>query len=107
MPGKDGSGPMGSGPRTGRGADVYAGNQAPDNVNQTQGRSFGRGLGRRHGFGGGMGRGRRMRRGVFSAETAPQEERSFLENEMEALQSRLDCVKQQLENFEADEIPDK
>ncbi len=98
---------MGYGPRTGWGAGVCASNPAPDNVNQRPGRGFGRGLGRRGGFGGGMGRGRRARRGGFFAQADPREERSFLENEMEALQSRLELVKQQLENLEVDEIPDK
>lgn len=98
---------MGYGPRTGFGAGACTESPGPDNVNQTPGRGFGRGLGRRHGFGGGMGRGRRARRGGFFAQAAPREESSSLENEMEALQSRLDVVKQQLENIEADEIPDK
>ncbi|MFH1998382.1 MAG: DUF5320 domain-containing protein [Planctomycetota bacterium] len=57
MPGGDGTGPMGSGPMTGRGAGFCAETEAPDLMNRRAGRGSGYG----RGFSGGMGRGFRCR----------------------------------------------
>ncbi|MGQ9635654.1 MAG: DUF5320 domain-containing protein, partial [Bryobacteraceae bacterium] len=50
MPFGDRTGPLGQGPRTGRGAGLCGGSAAPGNMNPTRGRGFG-------GRGGGGGRG--------------------------------------------------
>ncbi|MGD9546648.1 MAG: DUF5320 domain-containing protein [Candidatus Krumholzibacteriia bacterium] len=63
MPGENGRGPLGQGPRTGRGLgrcgvprqDDQKANEAPASDPQDRSRGFGRGLGR--GFGRGLGRG--------------------------------------------------
>lgn len=58
MPGGDGSGPLGRGPLTGRGAGYCTGNDAPGATTAGRGRG---GAGRGPGFGGG-----RMRRGGWN-----------------------------------------
>ena len=62
MPGEDRTGPMGAGPRTGRGMGVCAGSSSPGPMNSApgQGRMIRRGQGMGRGFGrgrGGFGRG--------------------------------------------------
>ncbi len=57
MPGGNGTGPMGQGPMTGRGAGYCAGFGMPGYANAGFGRGYGRGFGM--GFGRGGGRGRR------------------------------------------------
>lgn len=103
MPRGDGTGPMGSGPRSGMGAGFCAGDPGPDNVNQIPKLGFGRGSGRRRGLGGGMGRGRRGRRDGFFAKSNPQEERRSLESHRETLQSELNVVNKRLDEFKAQE----
>ncbi|MBN1152457.1 MAG: DUF5320 domain-containing protein [Dehalococcoidia bacterium] len=55
MPRGDGTGPMGMGPMTGRGAGYCSGAGAPGFMNPSPGWGYGRGYGR--GFGLGLGRG--------------------------------------------------
>jgi hypothetical protein len=110
MPRLDKSGPMGYGPQTGRGLGSCEGSQDPGS-SAMPGRGFGRGFGGgrgggRRGFGGGMGLGRRARRGRFDVQPTRQEERSFLENQTEALQRQLNAVKQRLEELEPEETRD-
>ena len=107
MPRGDGTGPMGSGPKTGWGAGSCSDNPGPDNVPQMQGRGFGRESGRRRGFGGGRGLGRRARRGGFFVQPNSEEEQHFLENHRETLQSRLNDVNQRLEELTAQETQEK
>jgi len=57
MPAGDGTGPMGLGPMTGRGAGYCAGFATPGYMNPLPGRGWGRGLGRGRGWGRGRGRG--------------------------------------------------
>jgi hypothetical protein len=58
MPAGDGTGPMGMGPMTGRGAGFCAGYGVPGYMNPVPGRGFGTGFGRGRGFWGrGGGRG--------------------------------------------------
>ncbi|MBU2502105.1 DUF5320 domain-containing protein [bacterium] len=65
MPGENGRGPLGQGPRTGRGLgrcgvpqrDDQPVNETPAPDGQGQGRGFGRGLGRGFGRGAGLGAG--------------------------------------------------
>lgn len=105
MPGLDESGPMGYGPKTGRGLGFCKGHQDSSNLN-IPGRGFGRGYGRRFGFGGGMGFGRRTRCGQIDVQPTQDEERSFLENQVEALQSQLNAVKQRLGELEPEKTQD-
>ena len=111
MPRLDKSGPMGYGPKTGRGLGSCEGVQDSGNLNMP-GRGFGRGYGGaggggRRGFGRGMGSGRRARRGRFDVQPTRQEERSSLENQAEVLQSQLNAVKQRLEELEPEKTQDK
>jgi hypothetical protein len=126
MPGGDRTGPLGTGPRTGRAAGYCSGSGMPGYANPVPGRGFGMGFGRGRGgwgrgrgfggggrgFGGG-GRGWRhwfyatgqpgwMRFGGFAPEAAldPRDEKRFLKNEAEALQAELDQIKQRLSEME-------
>ncbi|MBN1140506.1 MAG: DUF5320 domain-containing protein [Deltaproteobacteria bacterium] len=56
MPRGDGTGPVGMGEMTGRGAGFCAGYGMPGYANPIPGRGFGAGYGRGAGFGGGFGR---------------------------------------------------
>lgn len=110
MPRLDKSGPMGYGPKTGRGLGSCEGFQDSGDL-KMPGRGFGRGYGGaggggRRGFGRGMGVGRRARRGRFDVQPARQEERSSLENQAEVLQSQLNAVKQRLEELKPEETQD-
>lgn len=97
MPRHDKSGPMGSGPKTGKGFGYCKDHQDAGNSNMT-GQGFGRGRGHQRGFGRGMGMGRRGGSwGCFDQQSTCQ---SFLEKQAEVLKSRLDAVKQQLKEFE-------
>ncbi|NVL90182.1 MAG: DUF5320 family protein [Desulfobacterales bacterium] len=107
MPRGDGTGPMGYGRGTGRGGSFCTDRRGPDDVNQMQGRGFGQGFGRCRGFGGGMGLGRRARRGDFFVEPIPKEERSFLENNRERLQGQLNVINKRLEELAAQESGEK
>ncbi|RJQ33686.1 hypothetical protein C4566_03210 [Candidatus Parcubacteria bacterium] len=60
MPNRDGTGPEGKGPKTGRGLGNCAGNQPKETIGQGLGRSLGQGLGRS--LGQGLGRGRNQGR---------------------------------------------
>lgn len=116
MPGRDGTGPLGAGPMTGRGAGFCAGFNMPGYANQVPGRGFlGRGFGR--GGGGGGGRGRRngfwatglpgwMRFG-WGAQNAPaasagDAERSMLVGQAEVLQQQLDAIKNRIDALASD-----
>ena len=106
MPGGDGTGPMGYGPETGRGAGFCAGNPRSDNVPQMPGRGFGRGSGRR-GFGDGRGMGRRARKGGFFVQPDPEKEQHFLENHRDTLQSQLNDINKRLDELTAQETQEK
>lgn len=71
MPGGNGTGPMGMGPMTGRGAGYCAGYGVPGYMNPVGGRGGGFGFGRRGaGFGHGFGRGFGFGRGWYGAGAA-------------------------------------
>jgi hypothetical protein len=82
MPYRDRTGPTGQGPRTGRGAGDCNGQGGA-------GRFGGRGLG----FGRG-GRGRGFGRGFGFA---PEQDHSWLENQVQALQSALQSITERLD----------
>ncbi len=115
MPGGDGTGPMGTGPMTGRGAGRCAGFAMPGYANPGAGAGFGRGqgLGRRRGGGGrgwrhwfratglsGWARfgGYGWMPGVPAAD--PEMEKRALRNQAEVLQSELELVKRRLDEID-------
>jgi hypothetical protein len=79
MPFRDGTGPAGQGSRTGSGAGNCAG--------QT-------GVGR---FGGRGGRGRGFGRGFGGLGVAPDQERSWLESQVNSLQAALQSITERLD----------
>jgi hypothetical protein len=100
MPGGDRSGPIGAGPRTGRGLGYCSGYEQPG---WTRGGASGRAGFGRGGFGFGRGRcrgwglgraGRGLGRGWFCADPYPNavDERKRLENERSALEQRLGAI---------------
>ena len=128
MPGGDRTGPIGMGPRTGRGAGYCAGYAAPGYANPAFGRGLGRGRGVGIGFGrgrfgawgggyGGGGRGWRnmfhatgqpgwMRFGGYAApydypEPDPEAEAQALKARAQALQSELDAIKKRMEEVKS------
>lgn len=101
MPRNDRNGPMGAGPRSGKGLGMCRGNQGAGRSNM-QGRGFGRGNGYCRGMGYGMGPGRNADFS-FDGPDAPQDERSFLKTRADWLQQELEAVKKQLDS----NAPDK
>ena len=100
MPRGDGTGPMGMGPVTGRGAGFCAGFTAPGHANSAGG--FGRGRGFRRMFcATGLPRwvhcGNQNEKGAYFASDA--DEKEFLKNQAKFLESRLDSIKKRLEKF--------
>jgi hypothetical protein len=85
MPLRDGTGPTGAGSRTGRGAGNCAGQGGA-------GRFDGRGLGMGRG-----GRGRGLGRGLGGLGYAPDQERSWLEQQLKSLQSALQSITERLD----------
>lgn len=81
MPFRDGTGPTGEGSRTGRGAGNCAGQGGA-------GRFSGRGLGMGRGGGRGFGRGLGF---------APEQDRSWLEQQIKTLQSALQSITERLD----------
>ncbi len=98
MPGGDGTGPLGLGPMTGRGAGWCAGyGPAPMNAGM-------------RGFGGGRGRGRRFRPGPVAAYGAPygggvapltaEQELQMLRNQAQQLQQSVEGINQRIAELE-------
>ncbi|MBI9094413.1 MAG: DUF5320 domain-containing protein [Sphaerochaeta sp.] len=84
MPYRDGSGPMGQGPMTGRGMGPCAGG-----ARLMGGRGMGRGFGGRRGMGYGMGMG--FAPPIYAAPTKEMllSEKAILEAELQALEEKL------------------
>lgn len=124
MPRGDGTGPLGMGAMTGRGAGYCAGTGVPGYANPFPGRGFWMGFGRGRGawgrgFGGG-GRGWRnmfyatglpgwMRYGGYGAPYGypapyqrpdPEMEKQALRNQADYLQSELDAIRRRLDEIE-------
>ena len=115
MPRGDGTGPMGMGAMTGRGAGYCAGAGVPGVLNARPGRGFGAGFGFGQRFAGrGGGRGRRfgfnatglpgwMRFGGDDASyrnPSPEAEKQVLKNQASHLQTELDSVRKRLGEIE-------
>jgi hypothetical protein len=124
MPAGDGTGPMGQGPMTGRGAGYCAGYDAPGYANPGPRM----GMGWRRGWGGGWGRGRGWRHRYYAtgqpgwarfgragawappagaygpypytAPPAPEEEIDYLRSEAEWLKEQLDAITSRIEELE-------
>ncbi|MFO7611373.1 MAG: DUF5320 domain-containing protein [Clostridia bacterium] len=94
MPGRNGTGPLGQGPMTGRGMGCCTGARAPYSGT---GFGYGRGFGR--GFGMGYGRGFTYGGYVYPAPAANGIQKEFLNAEMEILKERMDYLNSQLENL--------
>ncbi|MFC1582419.1 DUF5320 domain-containing protein [Planctomycetota bacterium] len=107
MPGRDGTGPMGFGPMTGRSAGDCAGYASPGFVNSVPGGGrfgMGRGLGR--GRGAGFGRGRGFRAGfvpnaqpVAPFQMDPASESKMLVAEIGGLKDELKAMEDRLETL--------
>jgi len=97
MPQGDRTGPMGAGPRTGRGMGYCSGYDAPGFANPAFGSGFGWGRGRGGGWGGGFGRRHRF----FGAGQAgwgyPRYAPPSQEETLQALKTEADWLKGQLE----------
>jgi len=107
MPWGDGTGPMGMGPRTGRGLGYCSGFNSPGFVKGPGwgfGRGFGWGWGRGRGFGWGRGRGFGWRwfwaMGGFPEDLPPEEEKEILKAEAESLRRRLEEIEKRLGEIE-------
>ena len=120
MPAGDGTGPMGMGPMTGRGAGYCGGYGMPGYANPGPGRGLGIGWG----WGGGWGRGRGWRHwyyatglpgwarfgyapawgapayGPYAAPPAPEQEMEFLKAQAGWLQQQLDSISQRIAELE-------
>ena len=100
MPARDGSGPMGQGPMTGRAMGYCTGNRATYNRF-----TFGRGLGLGRGMGYGRGMGLRRGYGQYYNDLGPlgyKSEKDFLAEQKEFLKQRLDIINSQLEDLVED-----
>lgn len=100
MPGLNGTGPMGMGPMTGRGAGRCGGGT---NAGVGAGRGIGRGLGRGMGRGMGFGRGRGYNT-AFSGQEAPQgyvdvNDNDVLIQRLERLEAEADKIRKQLDEI--------
>ncbi len=91
MPRRDGTGPMGQGSMTGRGAGLCAGDVAQGAPGQGRGRGFG------FGFGRGFGRGWQWwRRGAVAGAAVPPAAVPGAAREEEALRMRIDALKEEM-----------
>ncbi len=90
MPGRDGSGPMGAGPRTGRGMGFcqgYTGNRVG---RRGCGFGFSRGFGMGRGFGLGAGRGGIQPAGRNFNEANLKDYKNYLEEELRQVKAELE-----------------
>ena len=99
MPGGDRTGPMGMGPRTGRGAGYCAGYPMQGSANAVPGRG--------RGFGRGLGRGRGWGRGWFGygepnvPELTLQQEAEMLKKDAKAMQEEVQVINQRISDLES------
>ncbi len=102
MPGYDGSGPMGEGPKTGGGRGIC--NSANVSYNQPFANAFGMGLGR--GFRGGnspgmrRGGGRRLFRGAEVGSPTAQDELNVLKTQANSVKETLDAINRKISELE-------
>ncbi|MGB9822416.1 MULTISPECIES: DUF5320 domain-containing protein [Thermodesulfovibrio] len=101
MPWGDRTGPLGAGPRTGRGLGYCSGFATPGYMNPAPGRGLGRGRGWRC-FGGFRGRFRWFWRTPFFG-ISSREEVDLLREEAEMLRKNLEAVEKRLSELEKGE----
>jgi hypothetical protein len=118
MPFGDRTGPVGTGPMTGRAAGYCAEYSVPGYGNAAPGRCFGRGFGRGRGFGAGRRFGGHQISwpnggiigqmpyfwGSFSIQTQ-EEEKGFLQGQADILQNQLNEIRKRLDEMEGQETP--
>ena len=103
MPRRDGTGPMGMGPMTGRGAGMCAGFAVPSYANQA---GFGCGLGGGRGFRrmfyatGLLGRARFESQSANGEYASDADEKELLKRQAKLLENQLHNVKKRLADFE-------
>ena len=88
MPGKDGTGPTGAGPMTGRALGLCT-----DTEETKRGFFRGRGLGL------GLGRGRGFGRRFAARQASPENQKTWLQEQKAVLQDRLKTIDKQLEDL--------
>ncbi len=93
MPWGDRTGPLGYGPRTGRGLGYCSGNTVPGYMVGGRGLGFGRGYGRGYGFrGAGWGF-----RGYYAPyPISPENEKRYLEDQKRWLEEELDYINKRI-----------
>jgi len=103
MPRGDKTGPMGLGPKTGRGMGYCYGWPHPGYMHP-MGRGWGRGMGWRRGWGRGWGMGQGWKRpgwGYFPAQLpTAQEEKEILKEERELLEEELKLLREEMKAIE-------
>jgi hypothetical protein len=97
MPGRDGSGPMGQGSKSGRGLGVCTGVNA-----DRYGARLGRGIGRFFASSFFCRRGLGFRRNINLISASPKTQKQILREKKGLLQKELDFVNQQLEESKED-----
>jgi len=95
----DRTGPLGEGPKTGRGMGYCAGNEHPGymNMHPNWGVGFGRRI--RGGYGAGFGF-RQGYRNVYTGNMADVSEKTLIENEIRILKDQLSALEDRLSNTE-------
>ena len=105
MPGGDGTGPLGMGSMTGRGAGYCAGTDIPGSANMIPDRGRGMGGGRGRGFGrglcwlGAIAAGGLLARTLFGA-ASKADEKAVLTEQAKTMEGALANIKQRLEEME-------
>ena len=114
MPWGDGTGPLGLGPMTGRGAGYCAGYNTPGYMNPIPG--YGRGFGWGRGWGWGRGRGFGWR-GYYPSYYPPrytpatyprynnEDEKRYLEDTIKGLEEELKALRERLQELSKKEAP--
>ena len=92
MPRRDGTGPMGVGPMSGRGLGLCVG-ESTIKYGSGFGRGLGLGLACRRGFG------RGFRRGFSVNQPAAKTQKELLQEQKDALQNRVEAIDKQLESL--------
>jgi len=99
MPGGNGTGPMGMGPMTGRGAGNCAGFPATGYANTMPGRGLARGRGGR-----GPGRGMGLRwtnSNVYNPALSSQEEAKLLKTQASSMQNEINSINDRIKELES------
>jgi len=97
MPGGDRTGPLGEGPKTGKGLGFCTGNEYPGylNMHPTRGARFGRRFRRGYGYGAGFGF-RHGYRSFYRGNMADVSEKTLIENEIRILKDQLSALEDRL-----------